>query len=89
MSDSILPIFFPRSFIVDSLKFRSLIHFKLIFVYRVKEWSNFFFFNVLAKIHVMYLFNKNLSIFNVPSHQAMSLVLEMEIKPLALKELTV
>ena len=45
--------------------------------------------NVLAKIHVMCLFNKNLSIFNVPSHQAMSLVLEMEIKPLALKELTV
>lgn len=47
--------------------------------------------NVLAKsMSCIYLTKGlNLSIFNVPSHQAMSLVLEMEIKPLALKELTV
>ena len=33
-----------KSLIVSSLTFRSLIHFELIFMYGIKEWSNFFFF---------------------------------------------
>ena len=32
-----------RSFLVSGLSFRSLIRFELIFVYEVKEWSNFYF----------------------------------------------
>ena len=45
MSESVLPVFsYSRSFIVSGLTFRSLIHFELIFVCGVKEWSNFFFF---------------------------------------------
>ena len=37
MSESVLPMFFSRSFIVSSLTFRSLIHFEFIFVYSVKK----------------------------------------------------
>ena len=36
MSDSVLPMFSPRSFIVSGLTFRSLIHFEFIFVYGVR-----------------------------------------------------
>ena len=43
-----------RSFLVSSLSFRSLIHFELIFVYEVKEWSNFYFLNT-PNFHGMYL----------------------------------
>ena len=39
MSMSVLPMFSSKSFIVSALIFRSLIHF--IFVYRVRECSNF------------------------------------------------
>ena len=41
MTESVLPIFSSRSFIVSSLTFRSLIHFQIIFVYGVRECSNF------------------------------------------------
>ena len=41
MSKSILPMFSFKSFIVSSLMFRSLIHFEFIFVYSVRECSNF------------------------------------------------
>ena len=44
MAECILPMFSSRSFILSSLTFRSLIHFELIFVYGVKEWSNFIVF---------------------------------------------
>ena len=33
MSESVLPVFSSRSFIVSGLTFRSLIHFEFIFVY--------------------------------------------------------
>ena len=46
LCQSIMPVFSCRYFIVSSLAFRSLIRFKLIFVYRVKEWPNFIFFNI-------------------------------------------
>ena len=39
MSESVLPMFSPRSFIVSGLTFRSLIHFEFIFVCGVRKWS--------------------------------------------------
>ena len=48
MSESVLPMFSSRSFIMSSLTFRSLNNFELIFVYGVKEWSNFMFLHVSA-----------------------------------------
>ena len=41
MSKNVLPIFSSRSFRVSGLIFRTLNHFEFIFVYGVKEWSNF------------------------------------------------
>ena len=41
LGHSVLPMFSSRSFIVSSLTFRSLIHFEFIFVYGVRECSNF------------------------------------------------
>ena len=41
MSKSVLPIFSPKSFLASSLSFRSLIHSEFIFVYGVRECSNF------------------------------------------------
>ena len=38
MSESVLPMFSSRSFIVSGLTFRSLIHFEFIFVYGVKHF---------------------------------------------------
>ena len=40
-----------KSLIVSSLTFRSLIHFELIFMYGIKEWSNFFFFFKHVAVH--------------------------------------
>ena len=39
MSSSVLPVFSSKSFIVSGLTFRSLIHFKFIFVYGVRKCS--------------------------------------------------
>ena len=39
MSESVLPMFSSRSFIVSGLAFRSLIHFEFIFVYGVRKCS--------------------------------------------------
>ena len=41
MSESVLPMFSSRSFIVSGLTFRSLIHFEFIFVYSVRKCSSF------------------------------------------------
>ena len=41
MSESVLPMFSSRSFIVSGLTFRSLIHFQFIFVYGVRNCSSF------------------------------------------------
>ena len=41
MSESVLSMFFSRSFIVSGLTFRSLIHFEFIFVYDVRKWDSF------------------------------------------------
>ena len=39
MSESVLPMFSSRSFIVSGLTFGSLIHFEFIFVYGVRKWT--------------------------------------------------
>ena len=41
MSESVLPVFSSRSFIVSGLTFRSLVHFEFIFVYGVRKCSSF------------------------------------------------
>ena len=38
MSEGVLPMFSPKSFIVSGLMFRSLIHFEFIFVYGVRDF---------------------------------------------------
>ena len=40
MSESVLPMFFSKSFIVSGLTFRSLTHFEYIFVYDVRKCSS-------------------------------------------------
>ena len=40
MSESVLPMFSSKSFIVSGLMFRSLIHFEFIFVYGVRKCSH-------------------------------------------------
>ena len=44
MSKSVLAVFSSKSFIVSSPPFKFLTHFELIFVYGVRECSNFIFF---------------------------------------------
>ena len=41
MSESVLPMFSSKSFIVSGLTFRSLIHFEFIFAYGVRKCSSF------------------------------------------------
>ena len=41
MSESVLPMFSSKNFIVSGLMFRSLIHFEFIFVYGVRKGSSF------------------------------------------------
>ena len=41
MSKNVLPMFSSKSFIVSGLSFRSLIHYEFIFVFGVRECSNF------------------------------------------------
>ena len=40
MSERLLPVFFSRIFMVPCLTFRSFTHFKIIFVYGVRQWSS-------------------------------------------------
>ena len=47
MSESVLPMFSSRSFIVSGLTFISLIHFEFIFVYGVRKCSSFILFQVI------------------------------------------
>ena len=50
MSESVLPMFSSRSFIVSGLTFRSLIHFEFIFVYGVRKCSSFVLLQVVDQI---------------------------------------
>ena len=47
MSESVLPMFSSRSFIVSGLTFRSLIHFEFIFVHGVRKCSSFILLQVV------------------------------------------
>ena len=58
MLESVLLMFFSRSFIVPSLTFRSLMHYELIFVYEVKEHSNFIFLHVLVQFSQQHLLKR-------------------------------
>ena len=49
MSESVLPMFSSRSFVVSGLTFRSLIHFEFIFVYGVRKCSSFY-KNILLQV---------------------------------------
>ena len=49
MSSSVLPMISSKSFIVAGLTFRSLIHFELIFVYGVRNCSNFILLHVAVQ----------------------------------------
>ena len=50
MSESVLPMFSSRSFIVSGLTLRSLIHFEFIYVHDVKEFSNSVFFTGICPV---------------------------------------
>ena len=47
MSESVLPMFSSRGFIVSGLSFRSLTHFEFIFVYGVRKCSSFILLQVV------------------------------------------
>ena len=56
MSESVLPMFSTRSFIVSGLTFRSLIHCEFIFVYGVKKCSSFILLQVVDQFSPLYIF---------------------------------
>ena len=58
MSKSVLPMFSSKSFIVSSLTFRSLIHFEFIFVYGVRECSNFILLHVAIQFSQHHLLKR-------------------------------
>ena len=51
-------MFSTKSFIVSSLKFRSLIHFEFIFVYGVRECSNFILLHVAVQFSQYHLLKR-------------------------------
>ena len=58
MSESVLPMFSSRSFIVSGLTFRSLIHFEFIFVYGVRKCSSFILLQVVDQISQHHLLQR-------------------------------
>ena len=58
MSESVLPMFSPRSFIVSGITFRSLIHFEFIFVYGVRKCSSFIPLQVVDQISQHHLLKR-------------------------------
>ena len=61
MSESVLPMFSSRSFIVSGLTFRSLIHFEFIFVYGVRECSSFILLQVVDQFSQHHLLKSSLA----------------------------
>ena len=69
MSESVLPMFSSRSFIVSGLMFRSLIHVEFIFVYGVRKCSSFTLLQVVdqfsqqvVQIFISLVFRDNLAL---------------------------
>ena len=58
MSSSVLPMFSSKSFIVFGLTFRSLIHFKFIFVYGVQKCSNFILLHIASQFSQHHLLKR-------------------------------
>ena len=58
MSESVLPMFSSRSFIVSGLTLRSLIHFEFIFVYGVRKCSGFILLQVVDQISQHHLLKR-------------------------------
>ena len=58
MSESVLPMFSSRSFIVSGLMFRSLIHFEFIFVYGVRKCSSFSLLQLVDQISQHHLLKR-------------------------------
>ena len=58
MSESFLPMFSSKSFIVFSLTFKSLIHFEFSFVYGVREFSNFILLHVAVQFSQHHLLKR-------------------------------
>ena len=63
MSESVLPMFSSRGFIVSGLTFSSLIHFQFIFVYSVRKCSSFILLQVVDQFSQHHLL-KRLSFFH-------------------------
>ena len=55
MSESVLPKFSSKSFIVSGLTFRSLIHFEFIFVHGVRKCSSFILLQVVDEFSQLHL----------------------------------
>ena len=58
VSENVWPMFFSKIFIVSCLMSRSLIHFKFIFVYGVRECSDFILLHVAFQFSKHQLLNK-------------------------------
>uniref|UniRef100_A0A8D1XTP3 Uncharacterized protein n=1 Tax=Sus scrofa TaxID=9823 RepID=A0A8D1XTP3_PIG len=58
MSKRVLPVFSSKSGIVSGLTFRSLIHFELIFVYGVRDFSNLILFHVVLQFSQYHLLKR-------------------------------
>ena len=58
MSESVLPMFSSKSFIVSDLTFRSLIHFEFIFAYGVRECSSFILLQVVDQFSQHHLLKR-------------------------------
>ena len=58
MPESVLPMFYSRSFIVSGLMFRSLIHFEFIFVYGVRKCSSFILLQVVDQFSQHHLLKR-------------------------------
>ena len=74
MSESVLPMFSSRSFIVSGLTFRSLIHFAFIFVYDVRKCSSFILLQVVDQFSQHHLL-KRLSFFHCISLPPLSKIM--------------
>ena len=61
MSESVLPMFSSKSFIVSGLTFISLIHFEFIFVYGVIKCSSFIILQVVGQFFQHHLLKRFLS----------------------------
>jgi len=55
---TVLSMFFSESFIVSGLIFRSLIHFEFIFIYDVREYSNFILLHVAIQLSQHHILKK-------------------------------